>query len=810
MRLKLTLVRPPGQPHPAVDLLVTVDTTVTVGELAAAIGERDPLAPLKIPTEGVTLALQDGTKQQPIRHDATVADAGLRSGQTVSVVKRRPVGHDLDVADGPAMLVVVEGPDKGKEFPLPAGVSYIGRHAESTVRLNDAMVSTRHARIVVTDVVEIVDLGSSNGVLVGDEPVARAILGPDDPVLLGESLVRVVRRGGVVGAATAPTVEFNRSPRLDIVYEGQELEGPDVPTPPDKARFSIAAVVAPILMGGVMYLVTKSLFSVLFLAMSPVLMIGSILEQRVLGKKALEEAIALFREALGAIGAELSEANAAEVASRRAEYPAVSEAVSAVSQRNNLLWHRRPDRRAFLEVRLGTARLPSRSTIKLPSRGKALPYLWDELIAVRDAHAFVEPVPAVAGFREHRAIGVAGPRDRALDMARSIVVELAAFHSSSEVVVGAALSGSTTAEWEWLKWLPHVTSDHNPLPGDTVASSPAPLLRLVNDLEDLLEHRAAAATRSGIEGADAGAVPAVIVIVEDDAPIERSRLVELAERGPDHGIHLLWVAGAVSRLPAACGAFIDTAVNEPGAALLGYTTSGTAALRLLVEPLAADAAGTLARQLAPLIDAGARVDDDSDLPRSAALLGVTGAEDAVSPNAVIERWAATNSLPLAAAEVGKARKREHHLRSVIGVAAGRNLVLDLREHGPHALVGGTTGSGKSEFLQTWVMSTRHRPQPGSGHVPLRRLQGRGGVRRLRPLPHCVGLVTDLSPHLVQRALRSLNAELRCREQLLERKRAKDLLELEQRGDPETPPSLVIVVDEFAALVRRSPSSSTAW
>jgi S-DNA-T family DNA segregation ATPase FtsK/SpoIIIE len=72
------------------------------------------------------------------------------------------------------------------------------------------------------------------------------------------------------------------------------------------------------------------------------------------------------------------------------------------------------------------------------------------------------------------------------------------------------------------------------------------------------------------------------------------------------------------------------------------------------------------------------------------------------------------------------------------------------------------------------------------------------------LPHTVGLVTDLSPHLVRRALASLRAEIRHREELLNSKRAKDLLTLEQSGDPDTPPSLVIIVDEFAALASEVP------
>src|SRR6185369_15247533 len=83
-------------------------------------------------------------------------------------------------------------------------------------------------------------------------------------------------------------------------------------------------------------------------------------------------------------------------------------------------------------------------------------------------------------------------------------------------------------------------------------------------------------------------------------------------------------------------------------------------------------------------------------------------------------------------------------------------------------------------------------------------KGGSAFRDCVQLPHTVGLVTDLSPHLVRRALTSLSAELRHRERLLARYQAKDLVELERRGEVEAPPSLVIIVDEFAALAREVP------
>ncbi len=166
-----------------------------------------------------------------------------------------------------------------------------------------------------------------------------------------------------------------------------------------------------------------------------------------------------------------------------------------------------------------------------------------------------------------------------------------------------------------------------------------------------------------------------------------------------------------------------------------------------------------------------------------------------------ERWTENNSVRATAVPN---RKDNGTLRALVGSKGIEPLYLDLKNEGPHALVGGTTGAGKSEFLQSWVMGMAAAYSPDRVSFLFVDYKGGAAFADCLHLPHTVGLVTDLSPHLVRRALTSLRAELHYREHLLNRKKAKDLLELQREADPDAPPYLIIIVDEFAALATEVP------
>ena len=106
---------------------------------------------------------------------------------------------------------------------------------------------------------------------------------------------------------------------------------------------------------------------------------------------------------------------------------------------------------------------------------------------------------------------------------------------------------------------------------------------------------------------------------------------------------------------------------------------------------------------------------------------------------------------------------------MIGEGADGPFSIDLRRDGPHGLVAGTTGSGKSELLQTMIASLAVNNRPDEINFVLVDYKGGAAFKDCVHLPHTVGMVTDLDGHLATRALESLGAELRRREHLLRRR-----------------------------------------
>ncbi len=794
MRLKLTLVS--GAEFD--DIVVTVDASATVGQVAERLRVSHPrVRSATSPGPSLCLRVNPGTPvERTVAPTTVMGDAAIRSGDAIALTNTATAASPSAAAV--ATLRVITGPDAGKSLALPAGTSVIGRDRGVDLRLSDPLISKRHAKLNVTDMVEVIDDNSANGVQVDGEFVQRAVVRPTDEIRMGDTTMSVTLHVAAGSASThgGHTIDFNRSPRLDPKYPGIELVAPEPPQRPQPQRFPLIMMIAPILMGAVMYAITKNALSIIFIALSPIMMVGSYFENRRVTTKAMQQSAADFRASLRDLAVQLQYACDLERTQRRKEHPSIDEIREAVDRLAPLTWTRRPEHESFGQVRLGLGVQPSRNTVKMPTTNNTIPELWRELHDVAGQYSTVDRVPVVATLRECGNVGVAGPSVASHPLAAAVVGQLVGVHSPAEMVLAAICTPSTLQRWDWLKWFPHAGSDHSPLPVEHLVASPNATTALIAAVEELIAARGAAKHNE-----NEMQLPLVVVLVEDDAAVERARLVSIAETGPAQGVHVVWVAPSLERIPAACRTYLEVDPNT-GEGRAGFVQGGIGVERVELEPMDPTGSALLARRLAPVVDAGALLEDQSDLPRSISFLTLGGLELAESADDILEHWRGSNSLPVDSS--APRLKRDNTLRALVGQSSTDRFYLDLRTNGPHALVGGTTGAGKSEFLQSWIVGMAAAHSPTRVNFLFVDYKGGAAFADCVSLPHCVGLVTDLSPHLVRRALHSLNAELRRREHILNRKKAKDLLELERRRDPDTPPSLVIIVDEFAALVQEVP------
>ncbi|GAB3614282.1 FtsK/SpoIIIE domain-containing protein [Humibacter ginsengisoli] len=812
MRLKLSVVVAGATER---DVLVTADVTATVADVAAR------LAPSAEGPTTLRVEYPGRLQWRLLNPGALIHDSGLRSGCRVEVVpmgSRR--GGDDVAAVSAALARVTSGPDAGAQFTLTAGANVVGRAEPAQVLLaNDEVVSRRHAVITVGESITVSDVNSANGVHVDGRLVHRAVVTPGTNIQVGDTVLQVLPLASPGQlAVTDDAAGFVRSPRVEPAYRGEHVVFPEIAGEGERPRFPVLAVVAPIVLGFVLFFVTRQLYSLIFVALSPIIMFGTWVDGRLQAKRRRRDESKRFEEGIALAREQLTAAREEELAARTAESPSTAQTLSAIAERSPLLWTRKPEHTTFLEVRFGVGALPSRTTVQLPSKNGG-PDEWRRVEQLAEEFETVEPVPVVENLERAGAVGVAGGGIWARDAARALMLQLAGLHSPADLVVAAMVAGEAIDQWEWLKWLPHVDSPYSPLRSAGLASDYQAAGTLLSELEGLVAARRAAGAGRGeqvrsrldetepldVEHGKAveqlPATPVVVVLVAEHAPADRSRLVALSEEGPDAGVFLVWLAASVKALPVSCRTYLD--VDETtGCAQVGFVRSGRTVRVHKPELVDVLAASTAARSLAPLADTGARVLDETDLPHSVSFVDLYEGDVLGDAGAIVQRWVKNDSLTVG--WIPGAPREPGGIRAVVGQGPSEPFALDLREHGPHALVGGTTGAGKSEFLQTWLMGIATEYSPDRATFLLVDYKGGAAFAECVGLPHTVGLVTDLTPHLVRRALTSLRAELRYRERLLNVKGAKDLQALERRSDPDAPPVLLIVIDEFAALATEVP------
>lgn len=733
--------------------VVVHDPAATVADLAAAL----PPGPHR-PPDGLVV---DGRR---FPGSIGLADCALRPGCAIGPAPPRDRPTSCDPV---AELLVVGGLAAGQRHPLPLGRSTLGRDPTCDIVLTARTASRRHASIVIAAPASprVVDDGSATGTWVDGQRVDDAELGPPDALAaLGAVLVRVsepswpepavLGRAGVDGR-----VPLHRPPPPPVPPMAAPIAPPSSgPSPSSAPRFGWAAALIP-LGGGLAlaWLVDPRL--ALFTLLGPAVLVGQWIEERRRHRRAGTATRVTTTEQLAAFASELQAAGVAEARRRRGSHPDPANVGKEIEAWGARLWASRRGDPYFAVVLVGAA--PAQRWEPATTRaaeGAAAHVL---------AEVRLPPAsPALAPLGPGQHLGIAGTRAACLAVSRWVLLQLAARQGPADLRLAVVCGGGGQADWAWAGFLPHTAAPGSP--GRRLLSVGADQAEEIAEL--VAEHHA----------------QHVVVLVDAEGVVGSGTSKMLAR-----GWSTITIAPSRRALPARCTNVLE--LDGPDG--WGHLAAGGIPQALLATGVSACTARRWARRLAGLADPEAS-EDDTSVPASVRLLDLLDLQD-LDVAAIRSRWDAAGP----------------GLVIPVGCAAGRDgpetVRLDLVADGPHALIAGTTGAGKSELLRSLVAGLAGSYPPDRLALLLVDFKGGAAFAEAAQLPHVVGVVTDLGPDEAARALRSLEAELRRRERVLAELGVRDLAaHPAHAGGPaqvEPLPRVVVVIDELAALVAELPS-----
>jgi S-DNA-T family DNA segregation ATPase FtsK/SpoIIIE len=502
-------------------------------------------------------------------------------------------------------------------------------------------------------------------------------------------------------------------------------------------------------------------------------------------------------------------ARAAGEQQRRAltwHHPAPSALPSLAAERSRL-WERTASDPRFLQVRYGLRPQPLSLTLVAPdgaTSARVDPAAASALDRLLTVHGRQPDLPDSLDLRASGTIELCGSAEGARAAARALICAAAAFHSPARLLLAVLTTEAGRAHWDWVKWLPHARSDR-------ATDAVGPRRMVATSLDDLTALLPADLLDRPPPDAGAGAgertlAPHVLIVVDGVTVVPRD--TELPLEGL-HGVTVLDLPSRWDDHIGDGGLRLQLDDPEPGA------TSVSASLlrgradpcRVLVDQCDLAVAEAFTRRLAPLPagTADTTSSDPATATGSSSLMDLLGLGDVQA---------------LDPASSWRQRPARDRLRVPIGLDDdGFPVHLDLKESahqgmGPHGMVIGATGSGKSELLRTLVLGLALTHSPQQLAMVLVDFKGGATFAGMAALPHVSAVITNLASDLtlVDRMQDALSGELVRRQELL--RAAGNVSSIEEyetarRADQtraDLPPlaSLLIIVDEFSEMLAAKP------
>lgn len=692
----------------------------------------------------------------------------------------------------------------------------IGRDAKSNIVFSNKRVSNNHAKIYkIGNEYHISDIGSTNGTYVNNKLIRDVILKENDEIVIGrytliftgkELLFKNVGRDLLIHNIRKSERNlkeipmFKRSPRLKLDTPSGDIEIQAAPSIGDKPEINWLTVLLPGfgmvgIMAAIMFLTGGSKMTIAMTG--PMAIIGivvSVTTYRSQLKKYKKQnvlRIEKYTEYINSIVEDIKSNINEQLKALTLSDPETGVCFNIARDIERRLWERKPHDADFGSFRLGSGDTDFCMNIKIPNNGFTLEtdQFTDLPKQIYDKYSRIHGIPVNYDSMNNPTCGIIGERETRNTLIRNIIVQAATHHCYDELKIVTIYNQEDADVFDWVRWLPH--SFDNDKEMRFMANSPATANELFKYFDDIFKQRERELKENNAYRIKSVKLPYYLFIVASPSLVDGHQIMKyLTMNNSSMGVAAVFDFGDMSLLPGQCSVIAEV---KGGRGCL-YDKNNIASKTDFV----ADDTGGLdfeqfARNLAPvkvpIKGAG------SSLPSCITFLEGYGVK---TPNQIpIEKnWAESLTYKSLGVPIGIK-------------TSGEKFLFDIHEkmHGPHGLVAGTTGSGKSEMVQSWILSMALHFSPKDVVFVLIDFKGTGLILPFMNLPHLAGTISDLDRN-IKRNLIALENELSRRKEMLDGAGVNNInayVKLYKEGKVKEPmPYLFIVIDEFAEFKSRFP------
>lgn len=591
--------------------------------------------------------------------------------------------------------------------------------------------------------------------------------------------------------------KFNRNTRIKTTIPDDKIEILDPPALPQKPKSNILVSLLPaVMMMGLMVVMFATMssgggeinpgmliFSVGGMGMGIVTSVISIVSNKKDYKKGIEDRQTKYRAYVENKRNEIFSIRQEELLLLNQKYPNSDILLGYVSAFSGDLFDKVPEDEDFLEICVGKGSVDAKREVDFKKQEKI--EIEDELVLfpenIANESKKISGAPIVVNLAKANAVGVVGDNNALYDMFKLMLADICIRHYYNDVKLIVGANEQKAQELEWIRMLPHLYNDFMDI--RNFISDDETKTAIFEYLYMELSNRESGADKT----------PHCVVLLYDAMGIHQHPVSRYIKKAAEYGFTFVFFENKKQDLPLGCTEILRLDGNRNSGEKI-VTADSKETLNFAYSPIDDNTVSGVTIKLAPVYCE--EVSLEGSLTKNISLyelLNIFAADDLD----LTQRWNKSQVFKTMAAPLGVKAK-------------GDTVYLDLHEkaHGPHGLVAGTTGSGKSEILQSYILSMGTLFHPYEVSFVIIDFKGGGMVNQFADMPHLVGAITNIDGKEIDRSLLSIKAELLKRQSKFAQYGVNHIdkyIQKYKNGEADIPlPHLIIVVDEFAELKAEQP------